>query len=582
MDQGQNLEQKESILKIAKWAIMGIIFLSIAGISIAGFYLYTYLSANQEISFSASAPKNILTGVPFNLKFNLSNNSKNFLQAPYISIFLPENVIAIDGTNDKRVYTKQLNNLEPGAGINGEIPLMIFGNNETIKILSVSLNYSSPNGGKFEKKQNIEIIIKEPAIKLDLTTPEKIMSGEGFETSINYSNISEYDFPKIKLNFIYQKNFTIKKSDPNLSNDFLEINLPKNKEGKISITGFIVGQEQSFSEIKIIAEAFYNDKWQPINEKTAKLEIASSPLSFKIESNNPDYAFLGNTLIYRLSYFNNSDTALNDAVVKTKLSGEMFDFLSLKTDGNYDSRANTIIWNASNSPKLKSIDPKNGGTIEFAIKLKQNYFLRKISDKNFIVSIDAEISSPTVPYNVAAEKTINSAKLETKIGGQIAIESTAYFKEPTFEIINSGSLPPKANSPINFTVHWKIKNYSTDVKNAVVKTILSPGIKFTGLIKSNASSTPSYNEKTNEVSWTIDKIPATKGVISQPPLEIAFQIEAVPNIIMVNNNMPLVGETSITALDEFINKEINSFAPMISTRNLSDPSFDLKNGIVIQ
>lgn len=579
--QKSNFSLKNSPKNLLKLAAGAAIFLIILGTVLAGFYLYSSFSANQNVNFDIFIPKNVLIGAPFNLKFNLSNNSKNTLKNVDVSIFLPDNVMVIENETNKRVFIKKIGDLEPDAILNGEIPMAIFGDNETIVNFDVSVNYISGKNNKFEKKQNAEIIAKESAIKLDLTVPEKIINNENFEINAQYSNISEYNFKKIRISFDYPKNFILKKTEPVFQNDYLEIELPKNKKGKILISG--LGLEQlSFLEIKSKIEALYNGTWRKINEQSARINFTPPPLSFKIESNAPDYAFPNESLTYRLIYNNNSDTALDDVVVKAKLTGEMFDFLTLKTDGYYDSRNNTISWDASIIPDLKSINPKSGGSVELSIKLKSYYPLRKISDKNFKIFVEAEISSPTVPYGVAADKTVSLAKSETKIGGQIAIESSAYFREPTAKIVNKGSLPPKANYPINFTIHLVIKNYSNDVKNVSVKTALAPGVKFTGAVKSNVSSMPIYNERTGEISWFIEKIPATKGIISKPPMEAVFQIEIIPNTIMIQNDIPLINKVSITATDEFIDKEIINSAESLTTTDLSDWGFDSKNGIVIE
>jgi len=61
---------------------------------------------------------------------------------------------------------------------------------------------------------------------------------------------------------------------------------------------------------------------------------------------------------------------------------------------------------------------------------------------------------------------------------------------------------------------------------------------------------PSYDERTQEVVWNIDKILATKGIISSP-VEAIFQVEATPNVTQTGTNMPLLGQTTIRASDDF-------------------------------
>ncbi len=146
---------------------------------------------------------------------------------------------------------------------------------------------------------------------------------------------------------------------------------------------------------------------------------------------------------------------------------------------------------------------------------------------------------------------------------------------------NRGPLPPKVNNPTNFTIHWLIKNYSTDISNIEIKSSLLSGVRWTSKSKSNASSSLVYNDRTGEVSWVIDKIPATKGVIGTP-VEAIFQIEATPNITQVGQPMPLLAETQFKATDDFTGLEIANSAPALTTQLSADPTFKAGQDTVVQ
>lgn len=311
-----------------------------------------------------------------------------------------------------------------------------------------------------------------------------------------------------------------------------------------------------------------------INEKTAGLNIAGSPLSLGITLNDQSnyLAFPDSDLKYKISYRNNPDSGvgLNDVIMKAKLTGEMFNFQTLSSPGFFNSKDNTITWNAANTSGLRLIAPGTEGFVEFSVRTKQSYPIKRAGDKNFILKVEAEISSPTVPYYVASDKTIGLADLKTKVGGKTVINNQALFYEPDSSFANKGAMPPKVNTATNFTIHWTIANYSTDVKNIVVKSYLQSGVRWTGKTKTSASSTLAYNERTQEVTWTIDRIPATKGVISKPA-EAIFQIEATPNVTQVGQPMKLTSETNLQGLDEFTNLEITSLIGVLITESAVIP-----------
>lgn len=579
------------LLKFNKFSVrifwLLIIIMAILTVAV-GFYVYQYFSVNREISLSLSAPENAMLGVPFDLTVNFNNNSRNVLNDVTVSVFLPEGAIVLGNDSNKRVITKKIGELEANAGFNEKISIIIFGAPsqaaQILKKFDASISYASALSARFEKSGYVEVSVYESAIKLDLISPEKVLNGEEFEFIANYSNVSQIDFSDVQLNLIYPVGFKLKKSSQEISNGILNINkLNKGQSGSVLISGSIIGPEQSFFDIKSQIEIIYSSQPHLINEKIASVNIASSPLSLKIileNINEQNFVSTGNFLKYRLFYQNNTDVGLQDAIIKAVLSGEMFDFTSLKTIGAFNSKNNTLTWDAGSIGELKILPANVSGGVEFEIKIKDNYPIKKMSDKNFILKISAEISSPTVPYYVAADKTIGLANLETKIAGRIDAESQVYFNDFGSGVANKGSLPPRVNYPVNFTVHLIIKNYATDIKDVVLKTYLAPGVKFIKIAKNNIFEAPVYNERTQEIVWSIPKIVATKGILGKP-VEAVFQIEALPNITQISGAMPLLGEIIISAIDEFTGVELMSAGPALTSALLKDSGFDIKKGEVM-
>lgn len=570
--------------KIAFWLAAATMIILIG---VTGFYFYKYFSSDREIIFDVSGPKTALAGVPFDITVNFSNGSKDALENVSLSIFLPENGIISGAEADKRVFLKEIGTVDSNGGFQEKIPAVVFGEGQTAKNFSISVSYASILKSRFEKTKTFEITIKEPGIKLDLTAPEKVLNNEEFEVAVRYSNVSDFDFSGVLFNFDFPAGFILKKSEPRLAAGFsgsvFDIGeLLKGGEGNILISGKIIGSEQSFFEIKSRISANYKGKTFEVGGKSAAINIAPSPLALAI--NLGDYknsaVSPGQSLKYSLNYQNTADIGLIDAVIKIKLTGEMFDFASLKTSGFFDSRTNTVVWNAANTPALSLIEPGGGGSVEFEINVKENYPIKRLSDKNFILKVNGEISSPTVPYYVAADKTVGLADHSVKVAGYTVLQSFIYFNDPSLKIANKGSLPPKANQPINFTVHWLIRNYAADIKDINVKSYLLSGVRFIGASTSTVGSAPVYNERTQEIVWMIDKIQAAKGVVNKP-IEAVFQIEAVPNITQIGAEMPLMSEVSIAAIDEFTNTELNNKADGLSSRSLMDAGFDQKMGDVI-
>ena len=539
--------------KISFWLI---VFVALAGVGFTYYFLNQY-SKSKDLNFDVEAPSKVMVARPFEITIDLDNKSQNTLGQGQIMIKLPDGMISLDNNNpDMMLVSDGVGDLNPNGTAQKTYKLVILKDEQSIKKLDITFSYVPQNlNTRFEKEKTIEILADQPAVSLNLTTPQKVFNGETFEMGAAYQNISDYNFENLRLQMVYPQNFSYKDSSPTstLSNNSWSLGSLASGSGEkdISIKGALSGVDQSFSEIKAQLYATFGQKEYLINEKSASLSIAASPLSLSLLANgDANYAASYNdSLRYQVFYKNNTDVGLNDVVIKVKLSGEMFDFSSLHTNGSFDSVSNTITWNASNISDLKLLQQNAQGEVDFDIKTKATYPIRRISDKNYTLKASGEIDSPTVPYNVSSDKTVGLANLETKVKGYAEISATLQRVK--------GLYPMQVNKSTDFNVKILIKNYATDIKDVSVKTNLLSGVKWLNVVKSNTDTIPSYNDRTGEIIWQIPQIPATKGVISTP-VEADFQIEVTPNITQLNQLVSVMAGLNLTATDAFTNLPMES------------------------
>jgi len=546
--------------KVVFWLVVAALI--IAG-SVAGYYLSQYLKT-KDFVFEVKAPSKILAGQPFEITVNIENKSKNQMRDSVIDIQLPESVTGLGKYSDRQIIEENVGNLASGDSIEKKFSLAILDTQEPRKKIDVYFSYLPPNlDTKFEKKQTIEIFSDQPAIGLNLSAPQKVFSGEQFEIDADYKNSSDFNFPKTRLELAYPAGFKFKDASPapTSSKNVWISQMPSGAENNVSIKGSIVGPDQTFFDLKARIFIELEGKEYQLVEKTASFSIASSPLSLSIVPNNdPNYiASLGDTVSYRVGYRNNTDVNLQDAVIKVKVSGLMFDLASYQGNGFFDSANNVITWNTSQEPGLKSLAPNAEGAVSFSFKVKILYPIKKLSDKNFILKAQGEISSPTVPYYIASDKTVGLANTETKIGGRAEITAFAEYNK-------KGPYPPQINKPTRYLVHWIIKNYATDVKDVKINAVLRSGATWTNSVAANIDTDglPIYNERTQEVSWSVSRIIANKGIVGKP-IEATFEVEIAPSISQVGTPLPVLSDTQLTATDEFTNLQIKTGATSLQT-----------------
>lgn len=551
--------------------------------AIAGFFWYQSKTA-KGLNLGIGSPTKVVVGVPFTVTANIANQSKSIFKDIKLSLSLPSGIVFLNQSEEKVIESRNIESLGVGSLIKEEFEIIALTDENTLKRLEMKISYLPTSvSSRFEKTESIDIPIRGSGIDLSLESPAKVFSGEEFEISIRYKNVSEIDFENLKLSLVYPPNFNFAKSSvfPDISNNTWNLgDLRQGSEMTLKIWGNAIGPTDSSFDIQARMTAEFLGKPYPVGSKINRTSIERPPLALEILG--PNFAAnLNDELNYLVRYMNNSNTDLRDVIIRVWLTGEMFDLATLSTDGFLRASDNAIIWNAANMPRLSIISVGSQGEASFKIRVKSAYPIRKLNDKNFTLKVKAEIESSTIPEAVAAQKTTSVANFETKVGGKIAIDAKALFRDAKSGILNSGSLPLKVGKPTNFTIHWQITNFSNDVKNVEIKSFLGPNVRFTGVTKSNAATAPTYNERTQEVSWLIDRVPATTG-IAVVPIEAIFQVEATPSSSDLKETMTLMDQTQLKALDDFTGLEIGASDSELDTKLPDDPTVKPTDGIVVQ
>lgn len=536
-----------------KAAIIGSIAVLLAIGGISYYYISEYYKT-KDLMFAAQTVDSVLIAQPFEITVNIENKSQATLREAKIFVKLPDGVVGIGTDTERQTIEETIGDMTPGEVLEKTYTVAIVKDEQSTKKLDVNFSYLPQNiNTRFEREEVLEVHVGQPAISLDFTTPQNVFSTENFDIGMRYRNISDINFKDVKIKLLIPDKVVLKSTSvkADVGDTTWNVNmLTPQTENSISAKAAFEGAHQDFFELKAQVVALLNGQEYVINEKTANLGVAASPLSLEIVANNSAsyVARPGESITYTLKYRNNTEVGLNDVIVKAKLKGEMFDLSSVRSRGSFDSVINTLTWNASGIPELKLIEPGTEGAVDFTIQTKQAYPIKRMFDKNFALKVDGEINSPTVPYNVASDKTVGFASNETKVGGDIAIEAKI-DRLP-------GSPALQVNKPSKYAVTWTIRNYATDMRDIKVLSSLQPGIRWTGVVKSNSGAVPTYNDRTGEIAWTMDKIIATKGVIGTPT-EATFQVEITPNITQVGGAIEVTKDVSLSATDDFTGAVVN-------------------------
>ncbi len=554
-------------------------------VGIVAFFIFDFNGKPENISIDIISPKEIYRGVPFELSVGVNNQGENILRGANLVVQLPNGIINTNDLNNQYLIQDSVGDVGSGSFTKRTYSLIGIGAKDSREDIEVSLSYAIGQS-RFEEKNSYEVVIKNLAIEIEMEKPEKVLNGSNFEIKVKYKNVSYFNFSEVVLEAKYPTGFKFISASilPDALNNRWRLGeLKSNAFGEFSIKGSVLGVDQSSFNIPISAYANFFGKEYLLNESLASIAIAPSPVRLEILANNKDsyFAKIGDRLEYVVKYYNLSGIALSDVILKANISGELFDFSTIQTNGALDSSTQTLSWNASHIQNLKLLDAGASGEARFSVSLKNQFPIKRLNDKNFTLKAVATINSPSVPYYLDAKETTASASLETKVAGLVSFDAKALYRDSSSGIANSGKFPPKVNEPTEYTIHWLIKNYSTDLNNIQIKSSLSSSVSWTGVVKSNTDTVPLYNDRTQEIVWDIGKMPATQGILSVP-FEAIFQIKAIPNQNQIGQFMPLVNVINLKAIDDFTGLEMSSSDTGLTTALSDDPTVGKEEGRVVQ
>ncbi len=554
-----------------------IFFLILVVVGAGAAYLWVKGRSTQGLTVELFAPPQISVGTPFDLEVTLTNNSSDILQDGRLAVELPDGMALVGSAPEQTLENKSIGTIDADSVTRQKFSLIVLEGENTVKTVKARVSYLPTSlRSRFERSSSLDLAVGAAGLTLEVSAPQKVFSGEEFEVTVEYRNVSATGLENLRLALALPAAFTRTFASANPEKNSTVWNVPTlaaGAEGALTLKGTLAGPDNAFFEIGAAVEATFGGRRYAIAKQAGTVAIAPSPVSLSLQANGSTdtIAVPGADLQYTLSFVNNTDIGLKDVVIRAKLTGEMFNLSTLSSKAFFQQADRTLVWNASVFGELATIPPGASGSVDFAVKVAPQYPGKKLSDKNFTLDVSASIESPTVPYYVASQKTITVANLVTKIAGATVVDARGVFRDAAAGVVNSGVWPMKVGQSTQFTIHWVVTNYATDVSSVRLKAFLGPNVKFVKMVKSSTAVQPTYNTNTQEIEWSLGQIAANKGVVGAPH-EAIFQVEATPSISDVGKSMTLLQATQLTATDLFTNQPIASQDAPVTTGALSDPT----------
>jgi len=547
--------------------IIFLIFLA-AGIGIFGLYYSqknTFSKDVLKLEILGPAETEIYQEVEYLVRYK--NIGNVLLEEPRLIFEYPEHAITENNTLREEI---KLDDVYPGQEKTLSFKARLVGEEDRALTAQVTLSYQPKNlKARYESTTTLTTLINSVPFNFGFDLPSKTASGKEMKFALNYFSNINYPLSNLKVKIEYPSDFEFLESDPPAleETDWEIPPLNKAEGGRIEITGRIQGE---VGEEKVFTAEF--GTWQEgefiLFKKTIKgVEIVKPALYITQEINgNPNYiANPGDPLHYEISFKNIGGEALSDLSLVVTLTGEAFDFNTLKTlNGEYKPGDNSIIWDWRRMGALQFLNVQQEGKVEFWLNLKNEWQNPSSEGKTEI--------KDEIYLSQAKEEFIN------KVNSKLEISQKGYRQAEVWE--NSGPLPPQVGQTTTYTIIWQAKNYYNEVKNIKVKAILPQNVKLTGKIFPETEAEKlTFDSQSREIVWDVGDLKVGQGVFNSAPNN-AFQIAFTPDVSQRGGTPQIIGQAKITGEDSWTGQTLETAASSVNTALPDDQTLTKQQGIV--
>ncbi len=444
------------------------------------------------------------------------------------------------------------------------------------------LRYKPENfNSRFQTESQIGVTIVSSPISLKVSAPKEALDESTVEYKITYKNEGETVLRDLNLRAEYPEGFVYQGAEPSPveESDAQSVwhlgEISPQQEGVLTIKGKIEGNRYDTKNIKVaIFKNDYNHREILYGKADAVTKIVVPPLAISHKINGKSFTSvnLGDVLDYQINYSNVGDVSLRDVIIKLELDSPIIDYQNLRLQtGAFNGADKTITWKASDIPQLKNLEPGDGGVIEFEVPLRKQLNINDVGDRNFTIESKAMIDSSDIAFDTFIDSKNISNKVIVKLNSLLTLNALVRHNDfSAFE--NTGPLPPVIGKETQYALTWRVGNYFNNVSDVTVRAFLPTGIRWTGKVYPENEDV-SFNERTNEVVWKIGKMPAGTGTIYKNR-ECSFQVAVTPEVNQFHKSVPLIGESVLSAKDDFTLSNIEVKSPERNTRKIDDANTD--------
>ncbi len=584
MGQSFNIEKPKGTSLPIKILLGSVVFFIIALAVVAyNFFGGGNLVSGNNIDINVKAPVSISGGdsVPFEVE--IKNNNGVPLTGADLTVTYPLGAKEVSDTSlpAKRI-DQSLGTILPGQSIKKNLTVALFGGENEKKDIVITLEYKiTGSNSLFNKTKTFSVLISSSPVSIVVTGPKEVNTNQSVDFNVEVTSNSSTVIKGLLLKAEYPFGFSFTSATPETfskDNVWLLGDLEPGAKRTIKFSGVLSGQEDEErgfnfsvgSQSKIDTTAIDVPFSSFFSSVTIKRPFVSADVTFNGIGTVEYVSTAGSKISTVIKWRNNLAYEVSDVSIIVKMNGNAVDKASVQVeDGFYRSIDNTITFSKMTDKNLATLEPGQEGESKFAFNSFGANSVTGAGLTNPLITLDLSVEGRRVDYQNGPEDVLFADSRKIKITSEPQLAAKALYYVGPFH--NTGPLPPKAEKETTYTVTWTITNQLNNLSNAKVSATLPPYVKWLGIV-SPEKEKMDYDSGTGLLTWNVGNVTAGAGAVV-PAREASFQISFMPSVNQIKETPDLVGDSVLTAKDNYtLTTVTDSFSPL-NTSLRSDPYF---------
>ncbi|MDD4995217.1 MAG: hypothetical protein PHW53_02000 [Patescibacteria group bacterium] len=512
------------------------------------------------VGLEIAGPSQVINGERVIYQIEYENRNTVPLAAVEVQTNLPSGFMVISTepapTDEGNVW--QLGSMDVGG--KGTIKFEGYFRDEVKTSLNIQaiITYRPANfSSDFQDIKTLSVLLSDSRVDMAAEGPAKAVPGDEVEYTVKYKNTSEFAYGETEIAAVFPENFIFASSEPAATSDggdrWRITELASGTEGIIKIKGNFTAQGQGLQDMVFKFGFINNNEFRLQKEARVQTEVLAGDLVTHLFINGTEASQnlnFGENLRLSLSYDNKSGETMENVEFTVhvesdpKINNEtlvIWKDLNMPDDKTGEVRDQTIVWKKENYDALGKIEKDAGEAIDFSIPLVAEP-LSSLSGK-YEVKIWAESKVAKIG-DLETNRLIQTTPVVIAINTDLDFTASGRYFNPDGETLGFGPIPPRVNETTGYHVFWTITNSLHEIQDIRATATLPQNVTWTGR-KNVEAGDITFNESTNMVTWTINRLPTSMKQISA-----SFEVSVKPREEDVGTFIKLATESKLEALDQ--------------------------------